>query len=841
MEQTCKGIRAVVTAGASGIGRAIAETLVANGAQVHICDVVPERLAECQRALPSITTTLADVSNPTQVDLLFADAARHLGGLDLMVNNAGIAGPTGPIESLAAEDWERTMAININGQFRDNYLGAISTPVTADNENQLLRFFIRGSNELVVNAHQQWNAAGLIFVEQGILRYEGEGNFWTTEAAANMNSANSQSGMRIGGNSNAFNAAVVLTKPGQALNIARIDIGGDGNNDFNQFGNDMLAGTNSTGTVTFGDGTDRIVYNGSSAANNFVRDLTAYQIGGGTMELNFRLDDTDADSHTSFTKIGRGVVNFNGQNDVNGAAQNGDVEQLNMSGGLLRLTNYGLATGRRFDTGAMITFAGGGLEMDGASSIQNETANYTGAAVGALSNFPVAQTLIAAGGTDVIVTSTAGRTTTMNIGSTTLATNRQTGGTLNFVENNNGGSSVITFEGSGGGSIQAVGTPYAWATYGDTYTYNAAAATYTVNALDFAMTTGANGTIEMFAGLSREDVDDVTAWTPGFDVSEGITGFNGGLATVAPINTLHFDFDGAGSIDATNGLEVTSGGIMVSSTVLTGAKSILNGTLNAGADLDLIIHQYGGAAMTVGSVIQDNVGSAAGNALVKAGPGELILTADNTYTGGTYLNGGQVTISSNTNLGATPGAVDDNNIYANGGTLRVLSDVSLDANRGMMLGGNGVEISVGPGSTLTYNGLITSEPNVIANYSANPAVGRVDKTGLGTLLLTEQQNTYTGLTEVVSGTLKFETLTNAATNTQFNPFGTNFSYLDGTVVRSGATLAIHPTTAATNTNRTFIVNKWFTFEGGSTLDIAPVNNATTPHDFNLFLRGVQPP
>jgi hypothetical protein len=170
------------------------------------------------------------------------------------------------------------------------------------------------------------------------------------------------------------------------------------------------------------------------------------------------------------------VVNFNGQNDVNGAAQNGDVEQLNMSGGLLRLTNYGNATGRRFDTGAMITFAGGGIEMDGASSIQNETANYTGAAVGGASNFPTAQTLVAAGGTDVIVTSKEGRTTTMNIGSLTLATNRLSGGTLNFVENGNGGNSVITFLGSGGGSIQADDTAYAWATYGDSYTYNAAAA-----------------------------------------------------------------------------------------------------------------------------------------------------------------------------------------------------------------------------------------------------------------------------------------------------------------------------------------------------------------------------
>ena len=725
--------------------------------------------------------------------------------------------------------------INLNGQFKDNVNGAIASPVTNDNENQLLRFFIRGSDEAVVNARQQWDAAGLIFVENGILRYEGDGNFWTPTAAANMNAANSQSGLRIGGNSNNWNAAVILTKPGQVLNIGRIDIGGDGTNDFNQFGNDMLAGTNTSGTVTFGDGTERIVYNGSNATNNFVRDLTVYQAGGGTMELNFRLDDTDADSHTSFTKIGRGVVNFNGQNDVNGAAQNGDVEQLNMSGGLLRLTNYGYATGRRFDTGAMITLAGGGIEMDGASSIQNETANYTGAAVGALSNFPTPQTLIAPGGTDVIVTSKAGRTTTMNIGSLTLATNRLSGGTVNFVENSNGGTSRITLIGSGGGSIQADDTAYAWATYGDTYAYNAAAASYTLNALDFAMTTGGNGDITLFTAASRENTDDVSTWANGNDVSE-LLGFTGTTAAAAAVNTLHFDADAAGTITVdVGGLIVTSGGIMVSSLVATdtSTKTITGGPISAGGTNDLIIHQYGASTLTIGSVIQDATGP---NALVKTGSGELILTGVNTYTGSTFLNGGQLTISSNTNLGVTPGAPDADNIYANGGILRVLSDVELDANRGMQLGGNGVEISVGPGSTLTFNGIIASEPNVIANYVANPAVGRIDKTGLGTLLLTNINHTYNGLTEVKQGTLKYEPTFTSSTTA--NAFGSNSAFLDGTIVRSGATLELAPKTPATNSNFNLILQEWFTFEGGSTLDINPVNTAGDPHDINYFFRGI---
>ena len=117
MQLSCEGLRVIVTAGAAGIGRAIAELLLANGAQVHICDISAEQLAACQAALPSIGITQADVSDPAQVDRLFAAAMTQLGGLDMLVNNAGISGPTGPVETLAPADWERTMAVNINGQF----------------------------------------------------------------------------------------------------------------------------------------------------------------------------------------------------------------------------------------------------------------------------------------------------------------------------------------------------------------------------------------------------------------------------------------------------------------------------------------------------------------------------------------------------------------------------------------------------------------------------------------------------------------------------------------------------------------------------------------------------
>jgi NAD(P)-dependent dehydrogenase (short-subunit alcohol dehydrogenase family) len=110
------GLRVLVTAGAAGIGRAIVEAFVRDGARVHICDVDETALAEARQTL-SVTTSRTDVSDETEVASLFADAERALGGLDVLVNNAGIAGPTGGIEEISPADWRRTIDVNLNGQF----------------------------------------------------------------------------------------------------------------------------------------------------------------------------------------------------------------------------------------------------------------------------------------------------------------------------------------------------------------------------------------------------------------------------------------------------------------------------------------------------------------------------------------------------------------------------------------------------------------------------------------------------------------------------------------------------------------------------------------------------
>lgn len=111
------GQRVLVTAGAGGIGRAIATTFADAGAKVHICDVDRTALERMASERPDITASFADVASLTDVDRLFDDVRRHLGGLDVLVNNAGIAGPTGRIEDIAVEDWERCIAVDVNSLF----------------------------------------------------------------------------------------------------------------------------------------------------------------------------------------------------------------------------------------------------------------------------------------------------------------------------------------------------------------------------------------------------------------------------------------------------------------------------------------------------------------------------------------------------------------------------------------------------------------------------------------------------------------------------------------------------------------------------------------------------
>jgi NAD(P)-dependent dehydrogenase (short-subunit alcohol dehydrogenase family) len=109
--------RVMITAGGSGIGWAIAKAFADNGAKVHICDVDERALGEATEKYPQIAATHVDVSDEEAVDQWFDDAMDDLDGLDVLVNNAGVKGPTGYVEEIKLDDWRECLSVGLDAQF----------------------------------------------------------------------------------------------------------------------------------------------------------------------------------------------------------------------------------------------------------------------------------------------------------------------------------------------------------------------------------------------------------------------------------------------------------------------------------------------------------------------------------------------------------------------------------------------------------------------------------------------------------------------------------------------------------------------------------------------------
>ncbi|MDE0699078.1 MAG: SDR family oxidoreductase [Boseongicola sp.] len=109
--------RIVVTAGASGIGRAIAERFLADGDQVAVCDVDERAVAEFASAWPEATAAVADVTSETEMAAFLGAVEAGWGGADVVCANAGTGGPAGRIEDLDYGEWQRCVATNLHGSF----------------------------------------------------------------------------------------------------------------------------------------------------------------------------------------------------------------------------------------------------------------------------------------------------------------------------------------------------------------------------------------------------------------------------------------------------------------------------------------------------------------------------------------------------------------------------------------------------------------------------------------------------------------------------------------------------------------------------------------------------
>ena len=109
--------RVLITAGASGIGYAITLAFSNRGADITLVDIDSDALNRLQLELPGIRTTVCDVADRSSLEHSIPSLIEAMGGLDVLVNNAGVSGPTAPIEQLDPNEWDQVMEINLNGTF----------------------------------------------------------------------------------------------------------------------------------------------------------------------------------------------------------------------------------------------------------------------------------------------------------------------------------------------------------------------------------------------------------------------------------------------------------------------------------------------------------------------------------------------------------------------------------------------------------------------------------------------------------------------------------------------------------------------------------------------------
>src|SRR3974390_3760628 len=109
--------RVLITAGASGIGKEIAMAFAAIGAEVCVCDIDAKALDSTAKDIPGLKTIVCDVSKRHEIERMVPAAIKALDGLDVLVNNAGIAGPTAPAEDADPDHWDAVMSVALIGTF----------------------------------------------------------------------------------------------------------------------------------------------------------------------------------------------------------------------------------------------------------------------------------------------------------------------------------------------------------------------------------------------------------------------------------------------------------------------------------------------------------------------------------------------------------------------------------------------------------------------------------------------------------------------------------------------------------------------------------------------------
>ncbi|MES2923386.1 MAG: autotransporter-associated beta strand repeat-containing protein [Verrucomicrobiota bacterium] len=304
-----------------------------------------------------------------------------------------------------------------------------------------------------------------------------------------------------------------------------------------------------------------------------------------------------------------------------------------------------------------------------------------------------------------------------NLNSTAGATGGTTAVTLGTITRNPGATlNVATI---------AAGTSYATSTGNSNGILGGFA---TVNFADWATVTGGN----LAANATYQTGTDATLWAAADNVSMAATPLTP-LAGSATVNSVKFTAGASLAIPASQTLTLTSGGVLVTG---TGTNSITGGNLQGAAGADLVVHQHDTTvATTISSAIIDN---SSPTALTKVGAGTLILTGTNLYSGNTYLSGGTLDVSSDSNLGTGIGATLT---ARQGTTLRISGGSAFSSAKNFQFdlgsdsfGGGG--LGGGPNAGGNFNVDVTNTAGATISGAFNVSAGTMVKAGAGTLTLT---------------------------------------------------------------------------------------------------------
>ena len=468
-----------------------------------------------------------------------------------------------------------------------------------------------------------------------------------------------------------------------------------------------LSGTNTyTGNTTVSEGTLEI--QGQLENGNYDGSIA----NSGTLAINSSSNQTLAgviSGNGTLTKSSSGTLTLSGNNTYIGITTI-NAGTLKVSGTLADRTAVTIASGATYDVDASDTVA----SIEGAGNI--DIASSKTLTAGDSNNK-----------TSSGVISGSGALTKAGSGTQTLSGN-----------NTYTGATTIS-----AGTLTVSGT-----LSNSTAVSVASGATYDVDASDTVASIEGAGNIEI-ASLQTLTAGDGNDKTISGDISGsgGLTKIGSGTQTLSGNNTYTgVTTINTGTLKLTGSLSDSTAVSIASGATFDVDSSDTVASIEGAGNIDIASSQ----ALTVGdSNDKTSSGVISGSGtLSKVGSGTLTLAGTNTKTGSIGIAGGTLSVSSSSNLGATPGSVDEDNIvFNNNATLKTTSSFTLASNKGITMTGAG-KISTDASTTLTYGGVITDS-------------GALTKTGAGTLILTGE-NTYTGATTVSAGTLIVGTSSNGS-------------------------------------------------------------------------------